>query len=234
MLETENTKCFSILENNETKQEKPVNKRLTTEQIEQIAQENNIDFAMLMAIIETECKGSGFLKNGNAVILFEKHKFWEQLGDIDFYAVRAKMHRLRPDLCSPSPTKKGGYGSASRQYTKIREIRDLIYTVLPEADKKTEDMIMQCVLKATSFGLGQIMGFNHKLAGFNSVVEFAQAMQTSEYEQLKAMVNLLKAWGLQGAMQRHDFKKIARRWNGAKYFIFGYDKKLRNNYLRYA
>ena len=56
-----------------------MSKKLTTEQIQSIAKENNIPYAALRAVIEVECKGSGFNSDNTPVILFERHIFRQQL-----------------------------------------------------------------------------------------------------------------------------------------------------------
>ncbi len=231
MSETE--KCSSVVES-AVKAVKEVSKKLTEEQIKQTAKDNDISYPMLRSILEVECKGSGFLANGKPTILFERHIFWRELGKIDFYSVRAKIHRLRPDLCDPAPTKRGGYGSGDYQVQRLADIKALITHVLPDCDEKTSKIIYDCALKATSWGLGQIMGFNYEKAGFNSLDEFVQAMETSEQKQLEAVVNLLTNWGLKSAMQCKQYRRIAKAWNGRLYWKDGYHKKLERNYLRYA
>lgn len=49
--------------------------KLTNEKIADIARENKIDPAALLAVKDVESNGGGFLSNGNPKILFEGHIF---------------------------------------------------------------------------------------------------------------------------------------------------------------
>ncbi|MDO4450281.1 MAG: N-acetylmuramidase domain-containing protein [Moraxella sp.] len=89
-----------------------------------------------------------------------------------------------------------------------------------------------CTLKACSWGLGQIMGFNHKLVGFDSLQTFINAMYDSEKAQLQAMINFLKSAGLKKAMKNKNWRAIARRYNGVDYEKFDYHNKLARAYER--
>lgn len=51
-------------------------------------------------------------------------------------------------------------------------------------------------LMSASYGGPQIMGFNHKLAGFGTVQAFVDAMKKSERNHLEAFVNFIINSGL--------------------------------------
>lgn len=208
--------------------------RITENQIKQTAKNYGYEYATVRAVIDVECKGSGFLPDGTPTILFERHKFWAELGKINFYSVRKKMKEKRPDLCHEHKTPSGNYGTGSSQPKRLDEAVNLIYEVLPNCDKETYAKVRECALKACSWGLGQIMGFNHKQAGFDKLQDFVNAMYRSEQSQLEAVLTLMNAWGLRTAMRNHDWRKIAKTWNGSKYWVHGYHTKLRHAYLRYS
>ena len=72
---------------------------------------------------------------------------------------------------------------------------------------------------AHSFGWGQIMGFNHRVAGYENPREFFQDMKTLE-GQRRAITNfilrsphVLRA----GKAGNEDFKLLAHHWNGSDY-----------------
>ena len=52
-----------------------MSKILTNEQIVAQAKALGVEVAALKAVIEVECKGSGFNTDGSPVILYERHKF---------------------------------------------------------------------------------------------------------------------------------------------------------------
>ena len=93
-----------------------MSKKLTEAQIQAQALGLGIEVAALKAVIEVECKGSGFNADGTPVILFERHVFRQRLiankRDLDL----ALAMRERPDLCNKSA---GGYGLYSAQHGRL-------------------------------------------------------------------------------------------------------------------
>lgn len=79
---------------------------------------------------------------------------------------------------------------------------------------------------STSFGLYQIMGFNHEVVGYPTVEEFVSAMKESESKQIKAFCKFVEANNLESAINNADIVRFARAYNGAAYAKWGYDKKL--------
>lgn len=209
-------------------------KKLTEQQIKDIARANGVDYAVLRAIIDTECNGSGFLPDNTPTILFERHKYYEELQNIGFITISNEMKALRPDLCHNYATPRGGYGKGSDQPKRLDDAIMLIKKIRPDVDVETFHKVRECGLKATSWGLSQILASNYKAAGCESVQDFINAMYQSEAAQLEATVALLKSWGLETAMRNKDWRKIARKWNGPKYEKFGYHTKLARHYLRYS
>ena len=209
-------------------------KELTEQQIREVAEANGIEYAVIRAIIDVECNGSGFLPDGTPTILFERHKYWLQLGKINFYSIRREMRRMRPDLCHKHVSGQGGYGYQSEQPERMDTAIKLINDILPDIDNETFEAVRVCGLKSASWGLGQILASNYEKAGFDSVQDFINGMYASEKSQLEIMVTLLINWGLLEAMKQHDWRAIARKWNGRAYARQGYHTKLANSYLNYA
>ncbi len=83
---------------------------------------------------------------------------------------------------------------------------------------------------ATSYGIFQIMGFNHKSAGYDTVSKFVEAMSKSEENQIKAFCHFIKNNGLISTINKLDFATFARRYNGPNYAQNNYDVKLRKAY----
>jgi hypothetical protein len=83
------------------------------------------------------------------------------------------------------------------------------------------------------------MGFNHKLAGFDDVFSFVEAMQTHE-GQVRAFVQFIKASKLADELQRKDWAGFAKGYNGKNYkgdpstAEDDYDWKLSRAYQRYV
>ena len=87
-------------------------------------------------------------------------------------------------------------------------------------------------LLSTSWGIGQIMGFNYGTAGYSSVDEMVNEFIASEDNQVKGFLNFCKAdKSLMQNIRAKNFAGIARIYNGPGYRTNNYDTKLRNNYL---
>lgn len=208
-------------------------KKLTNSQIKEVADEHGILYAVLRAIIEVEAKGSGFLNSDEPKILFERHIFYRELTSLGFVTLANQMSSLRPDLCHKNPTAKGNYGGESVQHKRLKQAQDLLLLVRPDSDEKLQQVIRECALKSCSWGLGQLMGFNYKLCGFNDLQSFINAMYADEKSQLSAMVSFLKSKGLLKAMQNKDWHKIALNYNGKNYRKFNYHVKLEQAFNKY-
>lgn len=83
---------------------------------------------------------------------------------------------------------------------------------------------------STSFGMFQIMGFNHAVVGYDTVDEFVAAMEESVQNQLIAFCIFVMANHLQNAIKNKKFADFAAKYNGAKYYLNSYDVKLENAY----
>ena len=89
-------------------------------------------------------------------------------------------------------------------------------------------------LQSASWGRFQIMGFNHKAAGYATVDSFVQAMYRSEGEQLASFVRLLQHQGLAAALRNKEWATFAMRYNGKSYAANHYDQKLKAAYEKYS
>ena len=90
---------------------------------------------------------------------------------------------------------------------------------------------------SASYGLFQIMGFNHALCGVDTVDAYYVAMHDSEAEQLRALVEFLRHKdnaAMHKALRAKDWAGFAKLYNGKNYQINDYDTKLSAAYRRYA
>ena len=123
-----------------------------------------------------------------------------------------------------------------RKYTNIRiangvEGQKVEYEAYFKAVKISEESAML----ATSWGLGQIMGFNHKAAGYEKVQEMVGIFNNSEYYQLEGMLNFIKYHKkMYRALTEKDWATFARYYNGKYYARWAYDIKLAKAYGQLA
>ncbi|MDK8874199.1 N-acetylmuramidase domain-containing protein [Paracoccus sp. SSJ] len=59
--------------------------------------------------------------------------------------------------------------------------------------------------------MGQILGSNHKAAGFATPGDMVEAFCHSEAAQLEAMISFIISEGLDDELRRHDWSAFARR-----------------------
>ncbi len=156
----------------------------------------NVDEAAVRAVIEVEAASYGFDAKGRPRILFEPHIFWRELG---------------PGILRSEAKEAGlAYPRWRRNYPRTMDAR---YAQLARAMQ----IDRTAALKSASWGLGQVMGFNYRLAGFDTVDAFVSAMKESEGAHLMAMASFIKNRGLDEALRRHDWAAFARGYNGPGY-----------------
>lgn len=191
-----------------------MSKKLTEEQIKLQAKAMGVEAAALKAVIEVECKGSGFNLDGSPVILFERHVMRQRLienkRDIDLKLISIE----RPDLCNKSA---GGYGLYSAQHGRLNA-----------AAQYHRDS----ALESASWGIGQVMGYHWKSLGYPSLQAFINAMYKDEASQLEAMCRFIITNKLVNALKNKDWKAFARGYNGPAYARNSYDIKLANAYKK--
>ena len=83
---------------------------------------------------------------------------------------------------------------------------------------------------ATSFGMFQIMGFNHTVVGYETVDKFVAAMEESVENQIVAFCIFVMANHLQNAIKNKKFADFAIKYNGPNYLMSSYDTKLEDAY----
>lgn len=188
----------------------PANRRLTDRDYQAIAQMIGCDIATVRAVVEIESSGAGFLADGRPKILFEAHWF------SDF--TDGKYDSSHPDISSRwwNPNL---YLGETRKWNRLDRAIKL-------------DRL--AALKAASWGLGQVMGFNFKLAGYNDVEAFVREMHLNEGKQLMAMFNFIKSQKLERFLINRDWANFARSYNGEGYRKNRYDEKLAAAYQRWS
>lgn len=193
-----------------------MSKKLTDAQITTQAKALGIETAALRAVIEVECKGSGFNSDGTPVILFERHVFRQRLIANKRALDLALAMLERPDLCNKSA---GGYGLYSAQHGRLNA-----------AAQYHRDS----ALESASWGIGQVMGYHWNALDYPSLQAFINAMYKDEASQLDAMCRYIKTNNLINALKNKDWKAFARGYNGLAYAKNSYDVKLGNAYKKWS
>lgn len=172
------------------------------------AQRLNVPELNIRAFGATESQGVGFLPNGKAKILFERHKMYAYLVKFKDKAFANEQMRLFPNLVN---TVTGGYKGKEAEYTRLSLAKNI----------HEESALMSC-----SWGQFQIMGENWQDLGYKSVFDFVDQMQTSESLHLEAFIRFIETKkGLLAALQKEDWDTVFRLYNGPAYKKLGYEAK---------
>ena len=156
----------------------------------------NCEVSNIMAVSKKEAPGAGFIGD-RPKILCERHHFSRKTGGI--------YDKSHPDISNKTP---GGYIGGAKEWDRFFAMARLDF---------------EAAIYATSFGKFQVMGFNYKLAGYNSLKEFYEAMFKSEGEHLKAFINYVIARGLDDELRNENYRDFAEGYNGPKYYLNHYD-----------
>lgn len=189
--------------------------KLTNEMIKDLANRLGIEPALLKAVQIVEAAGrDGFLADGRPQILFEGHIMYKEFHkkfpdrDLDYLCKRFSM------VFYPKWDKSKYFGGLG-EYKRL------------ELAKEIDE---ECALKATSWGMFQIMGFNHNLCGCKDVFDFVHKMSESHEKQLELMYYFMNNSGCLKELKEKDWAGFAKKYNGPGYAQNAYDQKLRNAY----
>lgn len=104
-----------------------------------------------------------------------------------------------------------------------------------KAFRQAEALDKTDAIKSTSWGLGQVMGFNHQAAGFFSPEKMVEAFKQSEEAQLRGMLEFIRSHPpMYKALVSKDWRTFARHYNGPQYEKFNYHTKLATTYAKYS
>lgn len=182
----------------------------------------------LRAVCEVESNGSAFLPDGSAVILFERHKFYQKLrevvadpttlkavardADVTATTVDQLMNAVSakyPNICS---TTRGGYLGGVAEYKRLGQATAIH---------------IEAGYWSASYGAFQIMGFNCKLAGYKTATDMMLDFNRSEEAQLNGLMKFIEAQpAMHKALKEGDWATFARLYNGVDFQANRYDSKL--------
>ncbi len=189
-------------------------KRLGPADLERAAETLSAPLAVVKAVIEVEAGSSGFDRRRRPKILFEPHIFYRELG--------AGLKREAAEEQSLAYRKWGAKPYPKKMDDRYRQI---------EAAMRIDPVM---ALRSASWGLPQIMGFNHSVAGYPSVFDMVEDMKVGEGNQIQAFVRLLLAWELDDELRRLKWLEFSLAYNGPKAEEHGYPERLQRAYEKHA
>ena len=191
-----------------------VTKLLGQSDIERAAKALSTGVAEVMAVQEVESRGSGFLPDGRAVILFERHWMRRLLIQV---GVNPDPWRARsPHIVNPN---RGGYQGGAAEHDRLEQAKSIH---------------AGAAIQSCSWGLFQIMGFHYKRLGFDSPAAMEAAASASEGAQLDMFVAFIKSDAdLHAALKSRDWAAFARIYNGPAYAEHNYHGRMADAFNRH-
>ncbi|MCX8149220.1 MAG: N-acetylmuramidase family protein [Thermaurantimonas sp.] len=192
-----------------------MDKRLKASDIESISSTYGLEPALVRALVQVESRGRGFLPDGRLVILFEGHVFWRQLL---IRSINPLQHQKgNEDVLYPYLDRKKYLGGAA-EWTRL---------------EKAMRIHREAAMCSASYGLFQIMGFNHQNCGYATVQAMVTDFEKSESNQLLGAITFLKNTKLLDVLAAKNWREFARRYNGPGYEKNNYHTKLEQAYKKF-
>jgi len=180
---------------------------LSNEGMDQICSTLGVAEPEVWAVLMVETRGFGFLQERRPQILFERHIF---------HGLTNGRHDAgNADISNAIP---GGYLGGAAEYPRL---------------EKAMGLNQEAALKSASWGIGQVMGFNHEVAGFATIDAMVVDMVKDENAQLLAMANFIKGNNLDGMLRRQNWVFFARGYNGSDFKKNQYDTRLAAAHAKY-
>lgn len=187
--------------------------------ITQFATRNGIpDPVALQAVAWVESAGVFFWTVGGQqlpAIRFEGHKFYQFLKSQPEKLKRA----INAGLADP---KMGGVKNPNSWAARY----DLLHRAM--------EIDAELAIEATSWGIGQVMGFHWESLGFKSAADFMKYVKSSVEGQLDVMWRFIVKNHLDDEIARKDWKGFARGYNGSAYAKNQYDTKMAKAYREFS
>lgn len=180
---------------------------LGPDDITEVAAQMGVEPAAVQAVLTVETGGaSGFLADGRPRILYEAHIFG-----------RATAHR---------------YDERHPKLSRMTWDRTLYLGGAAEYGRLDAAMKLNraAALKASSWGLFQVMGMNHAAVGYPTVEAFITAMTSGERAHLDVFARFVQARGLARHLAAKDWTAFARGYNGPGFAVNRYPEKLEAAY----
>ena len=172
------------------------------------------DLPLLWTVLAVESRGFGFLPDRRPKLLFERHIFHRE--------TEGRFSTQAPKLSARTP---GGYQGGGAEYERLAQALALC---------RSAGLGVEPALRSASWGLGQVMGFNAAVAGFEDAADMAAQMAAGEGAQLAGMANFMRSQGLERKLQARDWAGFAYGYNGRSYAVNQYHLKLRAAYEKFS
>lgn len=196
----------------------PPTRELTESDYEEVAAELGVEVAAVKAVVEIEAGKShhGFWDEGKPLINFDLTVYKKMAGRHGVNT--AKYTKTHPLIFSRPNISKFGSQQAAQQ-ARLDQAMSI-------------DSVS--AIEGTFWGMFQIGGFNWRLCGTSSPMEFYELMSRSERDQLELFAEFITRTGLLPALKNKNWSTFARGYNGPSYASRGYHTRLAQAYKKYS
>lgn len=175
-----------------------------------------VEPAALLAVAEVESGGQVFAKvrgRNEPLIRFEGHYFHRLLAE------EKRAVALRAGLASPSA---GGVPNPRTQEGRWKLLN------------RAAMIDREAAWRATSWGLGQVMGDHFNWLGYKSIDALVQDARAGASGQVRLMLRFIEKSGMRELLNTHQWERFALRYNGPAYERNNYHERMATAYRRYA
>ena len=172
----------------------------------QHAAELGIDPGIAVAVLVAESRGEPFAADGRMVIRFENHIFYHYWG-------KENEARFRQHFTFDATTSHQGHqwrADPNGPWQPCHTSQAVEWQVFAFASRLDE----RAAMYAISMGAPQIMGFNHRAIGYETVQQMFHAFQSDVRNQIASLFRFMAVNGLVDVVRRGDYVAFARVYNG--------------------
>lgn len=176
--------------------------------ISTLASRLNIPVSVIVAVLAAESGGRTGDANGRMIIRFEVHVFYNYWGK----ANEATFNQYFTFSRGGQPwTGHQFRANPTDSFQDFHGNQDLEWQALTLARRLSDTD----ALFSISMGAPQVMGFNYKRLGYNSVQDMFAAFTLSPRAQLVAIFDFVRGSSALDALRSNDFLTFAKAYNGA-------------------
>ncbi len=184
-----------------------------------LAGELKFDPDAAAAVLAVESGGTGMTASG-PTIRFENHTFFKEWGESHRSTFQAHFK-----YGSPRWQGHKWRRSATGNWTTCHKSQASEWEVFRFAASFDEN----AAIRSMSIGLAQIMGFNHRIVGYDTPKQMLDAFSASEGAQVVGFFDFVQYNKLATAIQNKDWNAFAKVYNGkGKFAVYG--EKMRKAY----
>lgn len=179
---------------------------LATTLIDNFSRLFKVDSKVVRAVISAESRTSPFDENGRMIIRFENHIFRNILQNDAVYSKNFQNGQ-------PAHTNHLWRENENSEWIAFHGNQDKEWKVFQSAYNINSNAALQSI----SMGMGQVMGFNYDLLGYNSPQQMFDEFKKGEVQQIIGFFGyIINKVGMLDAIKNKDWNLIGKLYNGSE------------------